>query len=31
MNLSGRIVVCGMIADYNATEPYRSATCARCW
>jgi len=23
MNLFGRIVVCGMIADYNATEPYR--------
>jgi len=23
MKLFGRIVVCGMIADYNATEPYR--------
>jgi NADPH-dependent curcumin reductase CurA len=23
MTLFGRIVVCGMIADYNATEPYR--------
>ncbi len=23
MKLLGRIVVCGMIADYNATEPYR--------
>ena len=23
MNLFGRIVVCGMIAEYNATEPYR--------
>ncbi|HUQ74255.1 MAG TPA: NADP-dependent oxidoreductase [Burkholderiales bacterium] len=23
MNLFGRVVVCGMIADYNATEPYR--------
>ncbi|MCD6042135.1 MAG: Alcohol dehydrogenase zinc-binding domain protein [Burkholderiales bacterium] len=23
MKLSGRVVVCGMIADYNATEPYR--------
>ena len=23
MRLFGRIVVCGMIADYNATEPYR--------
>jgi NADPH-dependent curcumin reductase CurA len=23
MNLFGRIVACGMIADYNATEPYR--------
>jgi NADPH-dependent curcumin reductase CurA len=23
MNLFGRIVVCGMIADYNATDPYR--------
>jgi len=23
MNLFGRIVVCGMIADYNAVEPYR--------
>ena len=23
MNLFGRIVVCGMIADYNSTDPYR--------
>jgi NADPH-dependent curcumin reductase CurA len=23
MNLSGRIVVCGTISDYNSTEPYR--------
>jgi NADPH-dependent curcumin reductase CurA len=23
MNLFGRVVVCGMIADYNATEPHR--------
>jgi NADPH-dependent curcumin reductase CurA len=23
MKLFGRVVVCGMIADYNATEPYR--------
>ena len=23
MNLFGRVVVCGMISDYNATEPYR--------
>jgi NADPH-dependent curcumin reductase CurA len=23
MNLFGRVVVCGMIADYSATEPYR--------
>jgi hypothetical protein len=23
MNLFGRVVVCGMIADYNAIEPYR--------
>jgi NADPH-dependent curcumin reductase CurA len=23
MNLFGRVVVCGMIADYNSTEPYR--------
>ena len=23
MNLFGRVVVCGMIADYNATDPYR--------
>jgi hypothetical protein len=23
MNLSGRIVVCGSISDYNAAEPYR--------
>jgi NADPH-dependent curcumin reductase CurA len=23
MNLFGRVVVCGMISDYNATDPYR--------
>jgi NADPH-dependent curcumin reductase CurA len=23
MKLFGRVIVCGMIADYNATEPYR--------
>jgi NADPH-dependent curcumin reductase CurA len=23
MNLFGRVVVCGLISDYNATEPYR--------
>jgi hypothetical protein len=23
MNLFGRVVVCGMISDYNSTDPYR--------
>jgi len=26
MNLFGRVVVCGNISDYNATEPYRVRT-----
>ena len=29
MNVHSRIVLCGLIAEYNATQPYGSGTCAR--